>query len=738
MKRLISYFIKYPISADVLVIILLLFGYFGLNGMRSTFFPENETKLIAVRTVYPGASPEEVEEGIVIKIEDNLKGLTGIERITSVSQENLGSVIVEIKRGYDIDLLVQDVKNSVDEINTFPDGMESPVVYKQEVLTVALNFAISGETDLKTLKQFARKIESDLLAKDGISKVNLTGFPEEEIEISVRESDLRAYNLTFDQVARAVQGSNIELTGGTIKAENEELLIRADSKGYYANEFKDLIVATAPDGRRVYLEDIASIEDRWEDTPNRVYINGNPAVAVNVSNTIDENLLDISGMVQEYIGEFNEENEIVQAVIINDGSEVLNQRIELLTENGLLGFALVIFFLALFLKVRLAFWVAVAIPVSFMGMFLVGYMLGVTINVISLFGMILVIGILVDDGIVIGENIYRRWENGEDRYTAAINGTLEVLPAVLGAILTTMIAFGSFIFLEGITGDFFSEMAIVVILTLAFSLIEGAFILPAHISHSKDLEREDTEAEPKKGFFAPIQRGLGKFQQALWDFLDWVKNKLYAPALRFFMRNAFLGVALPFALLLISFGMIGGGFVKTTFFPVVENDYVTVNLKLPSGTREHITEKWLDNIEEGIWRANEKMKAERADGKDVVLLVNKNLGPTTYEGTVLIRLLDTETRNSSTLVMSDAFRNEIGPIPEAENLTYSVATPFGKPVSVALMSDDLDILDQAVNEFKEELGKLSDLRDITDSNQEGLREVNIKLNEKALLLGLNE
>ena len=737
MKRLISYFIKYPISADVLVVVILIFGFIGLTNLRSTFFPENESKLIAVRTIYPGASPEEVEEGIIIKIEDNLKGLTGIERVTSVSQENLGSVLVEIKRGYDIELLVQDVKNAVDEINTFPDGMESPVVYKQEVLTVALNFAISGDTDLRTLKRFARNIESDLLANPKISKVELSGFPEEEIEISVREADLRAYNLTFDQVVRAVQGSNIELTGGTIKAENEELLIRADSKGYFANEFTNLIEATAPDGRRVYLEDVANVTDRWEDTPNRVYINGNPGVAINVSNTIDENLLDISTAVGEYVKEFNEENSVIQAVIINDGSEVLNQRIDLLTENGVLGFIFVLIILAMFLKVRLAFWVAIAIPVSFMGMFMMAGFFSVSINVISLFGMILVIGILVDDGIVIGENIYRRWEKGEDPYTAALNGTMEVLPAVLGAILTTMIAFGSFIFLEGITGDFFSEMAIVVILTLGFSLIEGAFILPAHISHSKDLKREE-DKEAKSGFLAPVWDSLERLQQIFWGFLDWAKDKVYAPILRFMMRNALLGFAIPMALLLISFGLLQGGFVKNTIFPVIENDYVTVSLKMPSGTREHVTEKWLDHIEDGIWRVNEAEKAKRADGKNVVLISTKILGSGTNEGVISVRLLDTETRNSSSLALSDAFRQEVGPILEAENLSYAVATPFGAPVSIAVMSDNLKVLDQAVNEVKEELEKLSDLRDITDSNQEGLREVNIQLKDKALLLGLNE
>lgn len=730
MRNLVSYFIKYNISGDVLLVVVAIFGIFGLNSMRSTFFPESDTKLIAIRTTYPGASPEEIEEGIILKIEDNLTGTTGVDRISSVSRENTGTVLVEIKRGYNIDDILQEVKNAVDEINSFPADMEPPVISKQEVLTQALNFSVSGNVSLRTLKEAARKIESDLLAMPGISKVELSGFPDEEIEIAVREQDLRAYNMTFDQLVNAVRSANLDLTGGTIKAESEELLIRARSKGYYADAFRDIVVAQAPDGRRLRLEEIAEVRDQWADAPNRQYVNQRPAVGIQVSNTIDENLLEIADKVRTYIDDFNASNTEIQATIINDGSVLLRQRIDLLVENGVLGFVLVLILLAMFLQIRLAAWVALAIPISFLGMFMVASPMGISINVITLFGMILVIGILVDDGIVISENIYRHFEMGKDRFTAAIDGTMEVLPAVFSAIATTAVAFGSFLFLAGVTGDFFSELSIIVILTLAFSLVEGALILPAHISHSKALDRDKVPPSTAVGrFFQGIQQGL-------WDGMDYMKFKLYAPSLRFFLNNPLLGLSIPVALFILSISLVGGGFVKTTFFPFVESDYVNTTLKLPSGTREYLTQEKLDEIEAAVWRVNERYKSRRPDGRDVVLVVSKYLGPATNDGRVLIQLLDSETRQVRSLELVDSIRAEVGIIPEAENLKFGLANPFGDPVSVAIYGDNLAQVDSVATRLSKELDQLAELRDVADSNQEGIKEVSLQLREKAYLLGL--
>ncbi|MEM6377922.1 MAG: efflux RND transporter permease subunit, partial [Bacteroidota bacterium] len=478
MKGIINYFIKYPIAANLLMFALLIMGVAGLLNMKATFFPEVESRTISIRTTYPGSSPEEIEEGIVNKIEENLKGLTGVERVTSVSNENAGSVTVEILKGYDTDIILQDVKNAVDRISSFPAGMEPPVIYKIESLGRAITFAINGDVDLAYLKKLGRAAEDDLLAQDGLSKVELSGFPEEEIEIAFREADLRAFNLTFQEATLAIRAANLEITGGTVRGEQEELLVRADNKAYYAEGLRDIVVKTSPDGAVIRLHQIADIKDQWsENNPSRSYVNGKPAVVITVQNTLEEDLFPIVEYVKQYVEDFNATHEEVGAVIINDASTVLTGRINLLTENGVIGFCIVIVLLAMFIHWRIAFWVALAIPISFGGMFIIANALDVTINVISLFGMILVIGILVDDGIVIGESIYQYHEKGEKPADAALKGTMKVLPAVFTAILTTVIAFSMFFFIDGRLGDFFVEMAIVVIFSLIFSLVEGAIIL---------------------------------------------------------------------------------------------------------------------------------------------------------------------------------------------------------------------------------------------------------------------
>ncbi|MEL7119490.1 MAG: efflux RND transporter permease subunit [Bacteroidota bacterium] len=723
MQSLINYFIKFPIAANLCMFGLLILGVVGLFNMKSTYFPERPSRNINVQVVYPGASPEEIEEGIINKIEENLKGVTGVERVTSVSSENAGTVNVEVLRGYDTDLIVQDVKNAVDRISSFPDGMEPPVVYKLENLSTSITFAVSGEIELKVLKERARKVEEDLLAMNGISKVSLSGFPDEEIEIAFREQDLRTYDLTFAQATAAVRAANLEITGGTVKGDDEELLVRARNKAYYAEGLQNIVVKTSVNGGVVRLYQIADIKDKWADNPNRSYLNGASSIVVTVQNTLEEDLLTITDLVKDYIDKFNSENRQVKATVINDQSIVLNQRINLLTENGIIGFLIVVVLLAMFLHWRLAFWVAIAIPISFGGMFLVASLIDVTINVISLFGMILVIGILVDDGIVIGESIYQKHEKGVPPLKAALEGTMEVLPAVFAAIITTVIAFSTFFFIDGRLGDFFREMAIVVIFSLIFSLVEGAIILPTHVAHSKALSPD---------------RKTNKVQEWFENIMGWLRDKTYAPVLAFCMKYKLFTVAAFVGLLIISFAAFGG-IVKTTFFPVIERDNATINLQMPAGTPEEQTQKWLDHIEASIWKANDKLSEQYFNNeKEAILRVEKRVGPSTYEGLINVAVLDGESRDSLRMrAVLNAIRTTTGPIIEAELVTYGQRAAFGKPVSVSMIGSDLEELSSAVEEVKMELTNLSELTDVIDNNQAGLREINISLKDKALYLGLN-
>ncbi|PHI20950.1 RND transporter [Lewinellaceae bacterium SD302] len=724
MKSFISYFIKYPVAANLLMAGLLLIGGFSLLQMKSTFFPEFPSRIISIQVIYPGASPEEVEEGIVNKIEENLKGLTGVERYTSISRENSGSVTVEVLKDYDADLVLNDVKNAVDQISSFPVGIEPPVVYKQEQLGRALTFSLSGDgVDLLALKTKARQIEDELMAIDGVSQITLGGFPDEEIEIAFRESDLQAYNITFQEAANAVSRTNVDVTGGTIKGQQEELLLRARNKNYYAEGLRDIVVKTTPGGGQVKLYQIADIKDQFADQPNSSFLDGQPAVSVQVQNTLEEDMLYITDTVKAYLADWNAANENIQATIVNDASITLRQRINTLQSNGIQGFIIVILLLAMFLHWRLAWWVALSIPISFAGMFILANALDVTLNVISLFGMIIVIGILVDDGIVIGENIYSNHEKGEERNKAALNGTMQVLPAVFAAIITTVIAFSSFLFIDGQLGDFFSEMALVVIFSLVFSLVEGAVILPTHVAHSKAL---DPDAKPNF-----VQR---KFE----DLMAWLRDKLYSPALRFAMREKFITFAASIAVLMLSFGAVGGGFVKTTFFPVIERDDIAVTLQLPAGTPEDVTLGILKKIEVAAAEVNEEISKRLPEGEEIIERVELSVGPTTYQGTATVALLPGEFRGDIGLRdVANALREATGPIDEAEVLSFGGSSVFGKPVSVSLVGSDIKQLEEATQAVKAELMKMAELSDVVDNNQEGLREINISLKEKAKYLGLD-
>ncbi len=724
MTSLIKYFIKYPVAANLLMFSLLIMGVVGGLNMKSTFFPEQESRVISIQVVYPGASPEEVEEGIINKIEDNLKGLTGIERYTSVSKENSGTVTVEVFREYDTDVILQDVKNAVDRINSFPVGMEPPVIYKREQLGFAISFALSGNLNLQALKRVGREVEDDLRAIDGISKVGLSGFPEEEIEIAFRERDLRAYNLTFQEASQAVSRTNLDVTGGTIKGDREELLVRARNKNYSADGIRDIVVKTTPDGSVIRLNQVADVRDRWADTPNRNFLNGEPSVTVTVQNTLEEDMLTITDEVKEYLEEFNASNSQVQATIIRDGSITLRQRIALLTKNGVTGFFIVVLLLAMFLNWRLAFWVAIAIPISFGGMFIVASLLDVTINVISLFGMILVIGILVDDGIVIGENIYAQFEKGQSAIPAAVNGTMQVLPAVFSAIVTTVIAFSSFLFIEGQLGDWFREMALVVIFSLIFSLVEGAFILPTHVAHSKALRRDGRPNTIQQWF----DRGL-----------NWVRNRVYGPVLSFSIRYNFLMIAWCIFTLIASFGALTGGIIGTTFFPNIERDDIEVTLQMPAGTREEITMDYLDRISDAAWAANEELSEEYFnDEKQAIEQVEVRIGPSTYEGTVSIALLEGEYREDLRLREAiNRIRQKAGSMDAAETVSYGARSFFGKPISVSLVGENYAELDAATDKLKNEISQLAELTDVVDNNQPGLQELNVTLTDKARFLGLD-
>lgn len=724
MKKVVAYFIKYPVAVNIIIIAFVLLGILGYSNMKSSYFPLVDSNTISVNIVYPGASPQEIEEGVVLKIEDNLKGLVGVDRVTSKSSENAASITIETFKDYDINVVLADVKNAVDKIPNFPTGMEPAVIAKVENVAETVSFVVTGEKiSLKSLKQITREIESDLRRIDGISQIAISGYPDEEIEIAVRENDLLAYNLTFQQVANAVSAENIITSGGSIKTKAEEYLIRANNRSYYGDELDNIIIRTDASGRIIRLRDVATVTDKWNESPNKTFYNGNLAVRIEVSNTNSEDLLSSAEKINTYIDKYNQQHDNVEIIITRDSSITLNQRTELLFKNAWQGMLLVMLFLSLFLRPRLAFWVAAGLPVAFFGMFMLAGYFNVTINVLSLFGMIIVIGILVDDGIVISENIYHHYEKGKSPIRAAIDGTMEVIPPIISAITTTILAFSMFFFLDGRVGDFFSEVATVVALTLTVSLVEALIILPAHVAHSKALSKEQ-----KMYVF-------NKYAEKLMDFM---RDKLYEPTLKFLINNKFFGLAIPISLLMITIGAFQGGIIRGSFFPSIASDRAVVNLTMPQGTNELITDSIITVIEEKVWMV-EKEFTEKYGENNVPVINNiiKRVGPGTASASLRINLLPGELRSFSSREITNAIRARVGHIYEAEALTFGSGGNFGgSPVSVSLLSNNIAELKKAKDELKLELSKNQDLKDITDNDPQGIKEIKIKLNDNAYILGL--
>ena len=739
MKKIITYFIKYPVAVNVIILAFFIFGILGAISMKSSFFPLVDSQLIRISLAYPGASPAEMEEGVVLKIEDNLKGIIGVERVTSVSRENSASVNVEVEKGKNIDVVLSDVKNAVDRVPSFPSGMEPPVIAKVENNRTTISFTVSGENvSLKALKQYARNVENDIRGIEGISQVAIIGYPDEEIEIAVRENDLRAYNLSITEVANAVRNSNILITGGNIKTADEDYLIRASNRSYYGIELQNIIVRTEVNGNIIRLKDVAELRDTWSENPDRLYYNGNLAIDITVSNTNNEDLISSADKIKEYIYKYNQEQQNVQLTVTSDRSTTLNDRTWLLTKNAISGILLVLFFLALFLNLRLAFWVAFGLPISFLGMFIFAAQLGVTINVLSLFGMIIVIGILVDDGIVIGENIYHHYYDlGKSKIRAAIDGTMEVIPPIVSAILTTIIAFSTFFFVDGSIGSFFGEVSTIVILTLTVSLIEALIILPAHIAHSKALDRKKLENGGAKktnkidSFFKKINKGADAI-------LVKFRDNYYVPFLKFSLHNKFFIFCVFVASFLISFSALKGGVVKSSFFPRIASDRVQITLNMPQGTNEKITDSLISFIEEKVWLVDKEYTEKQTGKVKVIKNVIKRVGPGSANATLSVNLLPGETRDFSSPEITNAIQQKVGKIYGVESLVFGSGGNFGgSPVAVSLLGNNIKELKAVKDELKQVLENNPLLKDVTDNDPAGIKEVRITLKDNAYLLGLN-
>lgn len=737
MRKIIELFVSYPIYANLLIAFVLVAGGVSMLNMNKAFFPETESRMITVSVFYPGASPVEMEEGVTTRIEEAIRGIIGIKEINSTSVENSASVRIETTGEYDINEILMEVKNAVDGISSLPSAAERPIVAKQRSRAMAVSLNVVAQkghqVDLITLKKFAQQIEEDFYNSGKISQISLSGYPQLEISVEITEENLLRYNLTFDQIIMAIQNNNRDISGGQIRSDDEELLIRLRSRSSNPDKIGDIILTGNSDGSFLRIRDVALVKKKFAENSNKSWINGQQAVTITIEKLPEEDLEDITDYARTYMEEFNAQDKGVEIVMSRAFLDILQNRLDLLTRNGSIGLILIIISLSLFLSFKLSLWVAFGIPFSFLSMFIFASFMGVTINLMSLFGMILVIGILVDDGIVIAENIYLHFEMGKSPAKAAVDGTMEVMPAVLTSVTTTMIAFAPLLFLTGTRMEMMFEMALVVIGALAFSLFEAFLVLPAHLGNKMILNEKYRDRK---------KRGIKKYSER---FIIWLRDDIYQHALIWLIKWRWAVIGIPIAMVLITAGLLMGGHIKNTFFPMVDFDRFTVNVAFTPGDGEKTTYEYLQKFEKAIWEVNEDLKKELNQENDVIERINTNLGSAfnrqesgAHAGSINVFPRDLEGLPISGFDIANKVKQKIGPVPEARKFTVGGRNRWGSPVSIGLLSQNLTELDNAKTYLMERLGELPQLKDINENIALGKQEVRLDLKPKAYFLGLDE
>ncbi|MBN2348398.1 MAG: efflux RND transporter permease subunit [Bacteroidales bacterium] len=737
MRKLIEKFVEYPIYANLIIAFIVLAGIISFRSMNKSFFPETQSRFISISVFYPGASPVEMEEGVTSRIEEAVRGLIGIKEITSTSVENSATVSLETTGEYPIDEVLMEVKNAVDGISSLPSAAERPIVRKERSRSTAMYISLfatdSTELDLMTLKEHAQRVEEDFFNSGVMSQISLSGYPQIEISVEVKEQELLRYNVTFDEIIGAIQNNNQDVSGGQIKSDNEELLIRLRSRSSDPNKIGNIILRGQPDGSYLHIRDVADVKKKFADTFYESYENGKPSVSIRVEKLPEEDLEAMTKFARKYIKEFNEKNQGVQLYMARAFLDILYSRLNLLTRNGIVGLILVIICLSLFLSIKLSLWVSWGIPFSFLAMFILAYLQGITINMMSLFGMILVVGILVDDGIVIAENIFVHFERGKSPSKAAVDGTMEVLPAVITSVTTTIIAFMPLLFLTGTMMEMMVQMAVVVIASLIFSLFEAFLVLPAHLGSERILSRKSLDAK---------NHGIKKYIE---KFITWLREDIYGNALVWLVhwRHAVIGI--PIALFLITAGMYMSGIIKNTYFPMVDFDTFELNIAFTPGDGVKQTRSYLKRFEKAVWEVNENLKEKFGEDEDIIERLRTTIGygfngqeSGSHAGTLRVYPRDLEGLPITGHEIANMVREKIGPVPEARKFTVGGRNRWGSPVSIGLMSRNLGELEEAKNYLMKQLEELPQLKDINENVALGTQEVRLSLKPKAYFLGLDE
>ena len=741
MDKIIEWFTRNGVAANILMMAILGAGGYSLfSKIILQEFPDYPSRVINVQVTYRGSTPKEVEESIVVRLEEVLFDLEGLKEMQSRATSNAGSVTLEIEDGHDLGEALDEVTNRVSTIRTFPVEAERPQVSisdrRERVITVVVAADLS-ERDLKILGENLREEISGL---PEVTIASLKAVRPYEISIEVLESDLRKYGLSFDQVVRAIRNDSIDLSAGSIRTEGGNVLLRTSQQAYTQEEFADITIITTPEGNRITLADIGKVTDGFDEIPVIPQFNGERAVAIDVFRTGNQNILEIGGAVKKFI---EEKKRImpdgVQLDYWQDDSARIEARLDTLKDSAIFGYVLVLVVLSLFLRPSLAFWVSLGVPIAFCGAFILLPMWGVSLNLITMFAFILVLGIVVDDAIVTGENVYQHMQAGENSTSAAIKGTQEVAIPVIFGVLTTMVAFYPLSVLSGMRGNFFKQIPIVVIPVLLFSLIESKLILPAHLKHARSLTKRAST------------NFLSRFQRLFADGLERFILKFYRPVLDKCLQYRYASVSVFIGLFVIFVGAMFTGYIRFTPFPNIPRDQVAITLEMPVGTDIEKTDEVIRHIEAQSLALKEIYRERH--GQDVIANIFATSGGQPFGGgfrrggpeagvaemgEVVIELV---TAADGSLMVSSRdisfeLRQMVGPVPEAEQLNFSFARGGGGALTIQLVGPRVEDLVAVSKAVQAKLREFPGLYDIQDSFETANQELELELKPAASHLGV--
>jgi len=746
MRNLFTAFARNTVFANIIIFLIFFGGVVAVLRTPLETFPDLAVDLIGVTVAWPGADPEEVEEGVCRKIEEGVAGLEGIKHYHTISHENFGTAMVEVRDDYDLDDVKERVRNAVEAITTFPKDSEKPVteeiIFRISVMFLAL---ASDEMTERELKEYAETVKEEIRTLPSVSQVEVLGVRDYEIGIEVSEEQLRKYGITFDQVAQLVRANCLNVPGGTMRTQGEEIRLRTLGRKYTGEEFANIVVLARPNGDNITLDRIATIKDDLTEDLVVSRFNGQRSVTLAVLKTAEENTLAIDRELRQYIAQ--KQKQLPEGMHIESWARMtpmLQARIRLLVRNGLIGLTLVLILLWLFLDIRLSFWAGMGMPVSIAGALAILWGTGETLNMISLFGLVMVLGIIVDDAIVVGEAIYVARKNGAPPLKAAVDGVMEVGMPVVAAVTTTIVAFVPLMFVSGFMGKFIAILPVVVISCLGISLVECLLLLPAHLSRLPDMRARD------RGETSALRNGrrpLGqRFHQFTNEGLEWFVARVYEPFVLFAIRWRYVSLGISFMVMLVVWGIIDSGMLRFQFFPELDGNSLSARVEFPNGTPLDVTQEGVSKLEQGIRRVAAKTQTKSGQPliDNMLSLTGAKIGDKgeayrgTHWGTVRVELLDSSERGIYFKDLMAGWEAEVGGIPGAVSVTYigDEIAPPGAPIEVWLQGHAMEPLLAAAQDLKAHLATYDGVYQIQDDFRPGKNELKLRLRPEARALGL--